>query len=224
MTFIATIPPSDATGEVRAMYERQQLSWGFVPNYARPFCHRPEIMALWADLQRGIRSHVEPRRFELVTLAAALALRSSYCSLAHATALARFFTVNEVQAIVAGGDAAREVLTEAEMAMMAYAAKAASSPWRVTAGEIAALKQHGFSDAEIFDIAAVATARAFFSGVVEAVGGEADVTFLDMEEPLRQALTVGRPISFKPVERIEAAPTGSCAQPAVVGAAPAVSS
>ena len=37
------------------MYERQETFWGFVPNYARVFCYRPEIMGLWAQLQVGIK-------------------------------------------------------------------------------------------------------------------------------------------------------------------------
>jgi len=215
MSFLKTTPPSEATGAVRALYERQQGGWGFVPNYARPFSHRPEIMTLWANLQRGIRAHVEPRRYELVTLAAALALRTSYCSLAHGKALLEWYSEDELRAIVTGGDAAAEVLTEAEIAMMAYAARAATSPWRVTAGEVAGLRRHGFSDAEIFDIAASATARAFFSGVVEAVGGEPDASFLEMDEPLRELLTVGRPIDFRPVERLpEASETADGCQAA----------
>ncbi|MGE0621598.1 MAG: hypothetical protein AB7I04_01980 [Pseudomonadales bacterium] len=209
MSFLKTTPPSEATGAVRTLYERQQGGWGFVPNYARPFSHRPEIMSLWADLQRGIRSHVAPRRFELATLAAALALRSSYCSLAHGKALLEWYSEAEVRAIVSGGEAAAEILTPAEMAMMDYAGKAATRPWQVTAGEVAGLRHHGFSDAEIFDIAAVATARAFFSGVVEAVGGEPDSSFLEMDEPLRELLTVGRPIDFRPVERLPDADAGT---------------
>ena len=67
MSFIETTHPNDATDDVRAMYERQQQAWGVVPNYARAFSHRPGVMALWADLQRGIRSQVDRRRFELVT-------------------------------------------------------------------------------------------------------------------------------------------------------------
>ena len=34
MAFIDTIPDSDINADVRAMYERQQSFWGFVPNYA----------------------------------------------------------------------------------------------------------------------------------------------------------------------------------------------
>ena len=51
MPFIDTIPESEIGADVRAMYERQQTFWGFVPNYAKVFCWRPEIMGLWAQLQ-----------------------------------------------------------------------------------------------------------------------------------------------------------------------------
>ena len=182
------------------MYERQQQAWGFVPNYARAFSHRPELMNLWASLQRGIRANVDRKRYELVTFAAAHALRSSYCSLAHGKALLEWFTVDEVRVLAEDGPDAAGFLSDRDKAMLAYAAKSATTPFRVTAGEIAGLKAHGFSDEEIFDIAALATARAFFSGVVEAVGGEADASFLALDDRLREALSVGRPISHKPVE------------------------
>lgn len=202
MAFINTTSPDQATGQVRDMYERQQQSWGFVPNYARPFSHRPEVMKLWADLQRGIRSHVDRRRFELVTFAAARALRSSYCSLAHGKALTEFFSSDQVRALAEKGPETVDFLSAAERAMLSFAAKSATRPWLVTAGEVATLKSHGFTDPEIFDIAAVATARTFFSGLVEALGGEADASFLELDEKLRDALTIGRPIGFKPVERL----------------------
>ncbi len=205
MTFINTTDPTAATGEVLAMYERQQESWGFVPNYARSFSHRPEVMSLWADLQRGIRRHVDRRRFELVTFAAARALRTSYCTLAHGKALLAWFEADEVRQLAESGPEHAAFLSAAERAMLAYAAKAATTPYKVTAGEVAGLKAHGFSDDEIFDIAAIATARAFFSGVVEALGGEADASFLALDEGLRDALSVGRPISHRPLETTTAA-------------------
>ena len=204
MAFISTTVPAAASGEVREMYERQQRAWGFVPNYARPFSHRPEVMGLWADLQRGLRCHVDRKRFELVTFAAACALRSSYCSLAHGRALLEWFDPDEIRSLAEAGPENAEFLSSAERAMLAYAARAATSPHKVTAGEIARLRSHGFADAEIFDIAALATARAFFSGVIEALGGEADSSFLEMDERLRDALSVGRPISHQPAEFVVA--------------------
>lgn len=204
MAFITTTAPRSATGAVRKMYERQQQSWGFVPNYAKLFSHRPELMRLWAELLRGIRSHVDRRRFELVTLAAAHALRSSYCSLAHGKALTEFFTTGEIVAMLDGSDARPGDLTPAERAMMAYAAKIARDASRVNAGEVEALKSLGFSDAEVFDIAAIASARAFLTKIMDALGAEPDAHFLDLEEDFRHALTVGRPIDFKPLERLSA--------------------
>ena len=83
MAFIETIETAGTNEELRAMYERQQSHWGFLPNYAKVFCHRPEIMGLWAQLQSGIKRHMDKRRFELVSFAAANALRSTLCSIAH---------------------------------------------------------------------------------------------------------------------------------------------
>jgi uncharacterized peroxidase-related enzyme len=195
MPFIRTTPTVDATGEVRDMYERQRASVGFVPNYAKVFSHRPELMTRWAGLLSGIRRHVEPRRFELVTLAAAHALRSSYCSLAHGKALTAFFSEEEVQAIAVDADLAP--LSPAETAMMKLARKVATDASAVTAGDVAELQKHGFADEEIFDIVATAAARSFFTKLLDGLGAEADVDYLDMDESLRRSLTVGRPIAFR---------------------------
>ncbi len=99
MSFIQTIPPCRATDQVRTMYERQQAKFGYVPNYAKVFSHRPELMTTWAGLLSGIRRPVDARRFELVTLAAARASQNSSCSLAHGQALSEFFSTEEIQAI-----------------------------------------------------------------------------------------------------------------------------
>ncbi len=200
MAFIETTSPVEADGEVREMYERQEDHYGYVPNYAKVFCYRPEIMRLWADLLAGIRRPLDKRRFELVTVAAAHALRSTYCSLAHGKALTDFFSANEIQAIIS--DAAIGPLSAAELTMVNLAKKVARDASSVTAADVSALKEHGFTDAEIFDIVATAAARAFFSKLVEGLGADADSTFLDIEESLRESLTVGRPIDRLEPERL----------------------
>lgn len=200
MAFIRTTPPSEATGELRAMYARQQAKYGYVPNYAKVFSHRPELMALWASLQAGIRRHLEPRRFELVTLAAAHALRNSYCALAHGKALTELFSAEEVRAVVAG--AGRAPLSAAEVAMMRFARQVARDASAVTADDVAALKGHGLTDAEVFDIAAAAAARAFLTKLVDGLGAEPDAAYLEMEDGLRRTLTLGRPIDRLAPERL----------------------
>lgn len=191
MSFIDTMAPEQASGEVQAMYRRQQSHFGYLPNYARVFCHRPEVMASWAALLGSIRRHVDPRRFELVTLAAARALGNSYCALAHGQALAELVGTPQLQAILEG----RDTLDAAEREMMALAAKVADDAAGVTQADIDRLRAHGLGDDEIFDIVAVAAARAFFTKVLDGLGAQADIAYREMASPLREALTVGRPIA-----------------------------
>ncbi len=88
MAFIETISPADSAGAVRDMYERQQSSYGYVPNYAKVFSHRPEVLARWGRLLAEIRRPMSDRLFELATLAAAIELKNTACSLAHGQQLA----------------------------------------------------------------------------------------------------------------------------------------
>jgi hypothetical protein len=99
MSYIKTVSPKHAEGAVLEMYERQQRHWGYVPNYAKSFSHRPEVMARWGRLLAEIRRPLDDRMFELVTFAAAIELRHTSCSLAHGKALTRFFSDDEVRAI-----------------------------------------------------------------------------------------------------------------------------
>ena len=134
MAFIDTIPDAEVDDQVRAMYERQASFWGFVPNYAKVFCYRPEIMGLWAQLQTGIKKSMgDKRRYELVTFAAANALRSTLCSLAHGKTLTEFFPNEAVQAM-ARGEAPAD-LTAAEAEMMKFARKVGRDASSVTREE-----------------------------------------------------------------------------------------
>jgi uncharacterized peroxidase-related enzyme len=138
MSFIETLRPAEATGAVREMYRQQQDHYGYVPNYAKVFSHRPDLMKLWSDLLRGIRRNMDERHFELVTVAAATAVRSTYCSLAHGKALTEFYSGDEVISIVADDDSSP--LTKAERAMFLFARKVARDAARVTAGDVECLK------------------------------------------------------------------------------------
>jgi uncharacterized peroxidase-related enzyme len=191
MSFIEVIPDEKISAEVQAMYERQKSFWGFVPNYARVFCWRPELMGLWAQLQIGIKRTMDKRRFELITFAAAHTLRSTLCSLAHGRALTQFFSPEDVQLMARGASPAS--LSTAEAAMMAFARKVARGPFAVAASDVETLKKHGFSDAEVFDITAAVAARAFWTGIVESLGVEPEPVFHELEPEFRKTMTVGRP-------------------------------
>jgi len=190
MSFIDTIADADIDDEIRAMYARQESHWGFVPNYAKVFCYRPEIMGLWAQLQSGIKRHMDKRRYELLTFTAAHALRSTLCSLAHGKALTEFISQQDVQAIARGEAPAS--LSAAEAEMLRFARKVARDASVVTREDVEQLKRHGFSDAEIFDISATVGARAFWTKLIESLGVEAEPTLREMDGEFVQAMTAGR--------------------------------
>ena len=194
MTFVNTIPEEEASGELQRLYEENLESHGFIPNYVRAFSHRPEVMFAWGNLLGTIKSNMDTRRYELVTLAAARALRSSYCMLAHSSVLLDQFYTSE-QLIEIATDYHTADLAPADVAMMAFAEKVVRAATAITQADVDDLKQHGFSDAEIFDIIAAAAARCFLSKTADALGAEPDEVFLEMNEALRQTLVIGRPIA-----------------------------
>jgi uncharacterized peroxidase-related enzyme len=195
MPFIKTTSPEHASDTVADMYERQQAAWGYVPNYAKVFCHRPEVMARWGRLLAEIKRPMDRRTFELVTFVAAHELRNTACTLAHGKALGEFFSDDQIVAIAA--DKYDDILTDAEAALVRFARQIAKDASRVTSGQVQALKQFGFSDAEIFDIAATAAGRAFFTKVLDALGVEPDAPFRGLEPAFREPLAVGRPIDVR---------------------------
>jgi alkylhydroperoxidase family enzyme len=70
-------------------------------NYERAFDERPDVYAAWGELLGAVKANMDLRRYELVTLAAARRLRSSYCSLAHGKILAEQY-----------GERVREIATD----------------------------------------------------------------------------------------------------------------
>ena len=192
MSFIETTPLDDAEGAVREMYERQQGAWGYVPNYAKSFSHRPEVMARWGKLLAELRRPMDDRTFELITFAAAHEMKHTSCSLAHGNALTPFFSNEEICAIA--NQQPVESVTQAEHEMMRFSRKVARDASTVTQADVQKLKDHGLNDADVFDVAATAAGRAFFTKVLDAVGSLPDAGFMSLDEDLRTHLVVGRPI------------------------------
>ena len=81
--FIQAVSEAEAEGKVREVYDGDQETFGYVPNHAKVFSLRPDVLKAWRGLQGSIRVILSLRRYELVTLAAAQALDSRYCLLAH---------------------------------------------------------------------------------------------------------------------------------------------
>jgi uncharacterized peroxidase-related enzyme len=187
MAFINTISASHATGAVHDMYLRQENHWGYVPNYATVFSHRPEVMGRWGKLLAEIRRPVDDCRFELVTFAVARLLKHSACSLVHGAKLAEMLGTETVVAIADGRET--EVLSDKNVAIVRFARDIARDASSITSEQVDILRSvFGLSEAEIFDIAAIASARCFFTKVLDALGTELDPGITQLNTELSQHL------------------------------------
>jgi uncharacterized peroxidase-related enzyme len=194
MTYIDTIREDEATGDVAAMYATDREQFGSLPNFTQGFSLRPDAYAAWRRLNGAIKATMEPRRYELATLAAARRLRSSYCALAHGSVLLRGLVSPETLLAVATDRPAAD-LDDVEAAVMELAAKVADDASSVTQDDIDRLRSLGLDDADIVDVVLAAAARCFFSKTLDALGIEPDAKYAQLEPGLRDALTVGRPIA-----------------------------
>jgi uncharacterized peroxidase-related enzyme len=193
------IPVAEATGDVQTMYEQQKGPSGEVPNYVKAFSLRPEIWTAWQQFARSIRGSMDLRRYEILTVAAAMALESSYCSLAHGRILSDQ-VLGAPQAEAFARDFREADLTPAEKAMVVFVQKVARQASAITQQDADELRAHGLSDVEILDVAAVCALRCFFSKLLDAVGAQPDHFYAEMAPGLRQVFTVGRAIEEAPTK------------------------
>jgi uncharacterized peroxidase-related enzyme len=190
VAFIDTPADEDAV----ALYDADRERLGYVANYTRLFAHRPAVYAAWQQLIAAIQSDMDPRRYELATLASARELRSSYCALAHGKILSeRFYDGATVAALAADHRSAG--LEPLDVAVMDLAEKVTKDASSVTPEDVARLRELGVDDAGILDIVLTAAARAFFSKTLDALGAEPDSAFSALDPQLRDQLTVGRAIA-----------------------------
>ena len=194
MTFIDTIPEDDAEGATADWYAADREQLGYLPNYTKVFGHRPAAYAAWKQLGGAVGGAMDPRRYELATLAAAKVLRSSYCALAHGKILAEQLLGPEATRAVADGDA-DTVLDPADAEIVRFATLVARDAAAVTAKDVDRLRAVGLSDEDILDVTLAVAARCFFSTVLEALGVQPDPAYQALDPDLRAALTVGRPIA-----------------------------
>ncbi len=195
MAFLDTTQGEAGSEAAQTLRDADHASAGYLPNYAATFTMRPDVYAAWKGLNAAVRKPMDTYRYELATVAAAAALRSSYCALAHGKVLAdEFLSAAEVARLVTDPSG----LSPQDRAVMAYAHKVALHAHQVGQEDIDELRALGLTDAEIFDVACAAAMRCFFSKVLDATGTLPDAAFGELPPDLRQALTVGRPIDGEP--------------------------
>jgi uncharacterized peroxidase-related enzyme len=152
------LPPGKLSPDMAAYFAKCEEKLGFVPNvlkaYAFDMAKLSAFVGMYNDLMLA-PSGLSKLEREMIAVAVSAHNRCYCCLVAHGAAvraLAGDPALGEL--MVMNYRAAR--LSPRERAMLDFAVKLSAEPWRVEEEGRAALRHAGFTDRDIWDIAAVA--------------------------------------------------------------------
>jgi uncharacterized peroxidase-related enzyme len=150
--------PDDIKGRILEVQEKS----GFVPNVFLTLAHRPdEFRAFFAyhDALMLKPSGLTKGEREMIVVATSGANSCVYCVVAHG-AILRIYEKNPLLAEQVATNYRKADLPPRAKAMLAFAMKVATASGTIEDADFEALRPHGFSDEDIWDIGAIA---AFFA-------------------------------------------------------------
>lgn len=153
---------ADLPSDVRARIEAVQEKSGFVPNVFLVLAHRPdEFRAFMAyhDALMDKPGGLSKAEREMIVVATSAANQCQYCVLAHG-AILRIRAKAPLLADQVAVNYRKADISPKQRAMLDFAMLVALRSAEVGDPELVAMKGHGFSDDDIWDIAAIA---AFFA-------------------------------------------------------------
>ncbi|HVK32126.1 MAG TPA: peroxidase-related enzyme [Burkholderiaceae bacterium] len=158
---ISRWPVPDIAGlpdDLRARILEVQAKAGFVPNVFLAFAHRPEearAFFAWHDAlllkETGTLSKAER---EMVIVATSAANDCLYCVVAHG-ALLRVYSKQPLLADQVATNYLKADIGERQRAMLAFALKVCKDSGAIVEADFDALRAHGFTDEDIWDIGAI---------------------------------------------------------------------
>ncbi len=147
--------------DIREIYDKNREKLGFVPNVFRAYAKRPDhfraFMAYHDVLMKGPSNLSRPER-EAIVVAVSSENRCQYCMVAHGAAL-RILSQNPIMAEQIANNWRTADISPKMRAMLAFAARVNEPGFAASEHQIDELHLAGFSDQDIWDIAAIA---AFF--------------------------------------------------------------
>ncbi len=145
--------------DIRARFVEVQEKAGFVPNVLLALAHRPdEFRAFFAyhDALMERESGLSRAEREMIVVATSGANDCLYCIVAHG-AILRIYAKNPLVADQVAANYRKADITPRQKAMLAFALKVALKSQEIVDEDFAALRGHGFSDEDIWDIGAIAS-------------------------------------------------------------------
>ena len=150
--------PADIRERIVAVQEKS----GFVPNVFLALAHRPdEFRAFFAfhDALMEREGGLTKAEREMIVVATSGANDCTYCVVAHG-AILRIYAKHPRVADQVAVNYRKAEITPRQKAMLAFALKVATDSGALEDADYAAVRAHGYSDEDIWDIGAIA---AFFA-------------------------------------------------------------
>jgi uncharacterized peroxidase-related enzyme len=153
---------ADLPEDIRAKMLEVQEKAGFIPNVFLTLAHRPEeFRAFFAyhDALMLRESGLTKAEREMIVVATSSANDCLYCVVAHG-AILRIYAKNPYVADQVAVNHREAQISARQKAMLDFALKVATRSAEIVEADFAALRAHGFSDEDIWDIGAI---TAFFA-------------------------------------------------------------
>jgi uncharacterized peroxidase-related enzyme len=160
--------PTDIRQRIEAVQEKS----GFVPNVFLTLAHRPdEFRAFFAyhDALMEKEGGLSKAEREMIVVATSGANECQYCVVAHG-AILRIRAKNPLVADQVAINYRKADITPRQRAMLDFALKVALDSARIGEPDFAALREHGFSEEDIWDIGAIAAFFALSNRMANMIG------------------------------------------------------
>jgi uncharacterized peroxidase-related enzyme len=152
----------DLPEDIRDVIEANARKLGFVPNVFWAYAWKPDhfraFFRFYDALMKGPSGLTRAER-EMIVLTVSAINACTYCTVSHGAAL-RVLAKHPHLADQVSANYRMAEITPRQRAMLDFAAKLTRESAAVDAADLSRLRSHGFSDADIWDIGAVA---AFFN-------------------------------------------------------------
>jgi uncharacterized peroxidase-related enzyme len=194
MSTIGFLEAQAPDAEAQRIFDEDVEELGYVMNVSKLWAYQPLTLTHLFDLmgETYAGDRLSFRQRGILVTACASTLGDSYCSLAWGTKLASKLDAETVAEILRGVD---DRLTPEEQALARWARKVARDPNNTEPADVQAMRDAGYSDAQIFGITAYVALRIAFSTVNDALGARPDsVLRSSAPEPVRDAVDFGRAI------------------------------
>ncbi len=172
LTWLRVPTPEEVPAEVHALWEPPLAKLGFVPNVLRLYALRPSHLVAWTthydELMKGDSSLTKAER-EMIAVVVSHANECSYCIAAHSAALRKLLKDADLADAVAA-DHSTAAISGRMKAALDYAIRLTREPSRMSEHDVVRLREAGWTDEDVMDIAEVTAMFNFSNRMASGLG------------------------------------------------------